>query len=49
MQRKLSQLKQFREEDTVVPKLEQRDVEHGKAIEIAAKKEGLEQGHPIND
>ena len=39
--RQLSQLKQFREENTVPSELKERDEEQGEAIEIAAKKAGL--------
>ena len=41
MQRKLSQLKQFREEDTVSQISDTRNEEIGRADEIAAKKVGL--------
>ena len=39
--RQLSQLKQFREENTVHPISDERDGAQGQAIEIAAKKVGL--------
>ena len=38
--RQLSQLKQFREENTVPPILGEREEEQGEAIEIVAKKVG---------
>lgn len=47
--RRLSQLKQFREEDTVPSKLKERDEEQGEATEIAAKSSVAPNSEPPNE